>query len=151
MALGASRYRPSPRHHSAAPTSICELSEIGFETNRRGFREVALGGGHAIDDGQTLAAWRDEPPGAVIHHPSRPPPQPSAPAARLCSPSTPGAAATSRKNRGLSEANALSMGQPFEQTISRRSPADLDRARLGRLDAGGCDHRSVNSEGAGRS
>ena len=43
MAPGASRYRPSPRHHSATPTSICELSEIGFDPNRRSFREAALG------------------------------------------------------------------------------------------------------------
>ena len=42
MALGASRYRPSPRYHSANPTSVCELSEIGFDTNRRGFRDAAL-------------------------------------------------------------------------------------------------------------
>src|SRR5271165_313235 len=27
----ASRYRPSPSHHSATPTSISELSEIGFD------------------------------------------------------------------------------------------------------------------------
>ena len=43
MAPGTSRYRPSPRHHGATPTSICELSEIGFDPNRRSFREAALG------------------------------------------------------------------------------------------------------------
>ena len=59
---GASRYRPSPRHHSATSTSICELSDTGFEqtdaVSASGSR-----GGHARDDGQTQpptrSRWRD--------------------------------------------------------------------------------------------